>query len=59
MVSALSWMFGAGFAPLAALLLSTWFGLFAAGLYLLSGAVCTLISLALARQIALQPKGQD
>jgi MFS family permease len=58
-VSALSWMFGAGFAPLAALLLSTWFGLFAAGLYLLSGAVCTLISLALARQISLQPKGHD
>lgn len=59
MVSALSWMFGAGFAPLAALLLSTWFGLFAAGLYLLSGAVCTLIALALARQISLQPKGHD
>ncbi len=58
-VSALSWMFGAGFAPLAALLLSTWFGLFAAGLYLLSGAVCTLIALALARQISLQPKGHD
>ncbi|SUA99479.1 Inner membrane metabolite transport protein yhjE [Pannonibacter phragmitetus] len=54
-VSALSWMFGAGFAPLCALLLSTWFGLFAAGLYLLSGAVCTLLSLAVARQIALQP----
>ncbi|KND17427.1 arabinose ABC transporter permease [Pannonibacter phragmitetus] len=55
-VSALSWMFGAGFAPLCALLLSTWFGLFAAGLYLLSGAVCTLLSLAVARQIALQPR---
>ncbi|THV10009.1 MFS transporter [Rhizobium rhizophilum] len=59
MVSALSWMFGAGFAPLAALLLSTWFGLFAAGLYLLSGAICTLISLAIVRQISLQPKGQE
>ena len=57
-VSALSWMFGAGFAPLCALLLSTWFGLFAAGLYLLSGAVCTLLSLAVARQIALQPRGE-
>jgi MFS family permease len=55
-VSALSWMFGAGFAPLCALLLSTWFGLYAAGLYLLSGAVCTLLSLAVARQIALQPR---
>lgn len=59
MVSALSWMFGAGFAPLAALLLSTWFGLYAAGLYLLSGAVCTLIALALVRQISLQPKAQE
>lgn len=59
MVSALSWMFGAGFAPLAALLLSTWFGLFAAGLYLLSGAICTLVSLAIVRQISLQPKGQE
>jgi MFS family permease len=58
-VSALAWMFGAGFAPLSALLLSTWFGLYAAGLYLLSGAICTLISLALARQISLQPKGQE
>ncbi|MFN4168134.1 MAG: MFS transporter [Pannonibacter phragmitetus] len=57
-VSALSWMFGAGFAPLCALLLSTWFGLFAAGLYLLSGAVCTLLSLAVARQIALQPRAE-
>ncbi|QLF68915.1 MFS transporter [Peteryoungia desertarenae] len=58
-VSALAWMFGAGFAPLSALLLSTWFGLFAAGLYLLSGAICTLLSLAVARQIALHPKAQD
>lgn len=57
-VSALSWMFGAGFAPLCALLLSTWFGLYAAGLYLLSGAVCTLLSLAVARQIALHPRGE-
>lgn len=57
-VSALSWMFGAGFAPLCALLLSTWFGLYAAGLYLLSGAVCTLLSLAVARQIALQPRAE-
>ena len=58
-VSALAWMFGAGFAPLSALLLSTWFGLFAAGLYLLSGAVCSLISLALVRQISLRPKAQE
>ncbi|MBO3761390.1 MFS transporter [Ciceribacter sp. L1K22] len=55
-VSALSWMFGAGFAPLCALLLSTWFGLYAAGLYLLSGAICTLLSLAVVRQVSLRPK---
>ncbi|PYE85107.1 MFS transporter [Pseudoroseicyclus aestuarii] len=44
-VSDLSWLFGAGFAPLTALLLTHWFGLPAAGLYLLSGAICTLIAL--------------
>ncbi|MCC7254009.1 MFS transporter [Hyphomicrobium sp.] len=41
----LAWLFGAGFAPLAALLLSTHFGLISAGAYLLSGAVCTVIAL--------------
>lgn len=40
--SDLAWLFGAGFAPLAALLLSTQFGLISAGAYLLSGAVCTV-----------------
>lgn len=44
-VSDLAWMFGAGFAPLTALLLTAWFGLFAAGVYLLSGAVCSLLAL--------------
>nr|WP_029371710.1 MFS transporter [Paracoccus sp. TRP] len=44
-VSDLAWMFGAGFAPLTALLLSTWLGLSAAGLYLLSGAVCSVIAI--------------
>ncbi len=44
-VSDLAWLFGAGLAPLTALLLTTWFGLPAAGLYLLSGSVCTLIAL--------------
>lgn len=43
--SDLAWLFGAGFAPLAALLLSTNFGLISAGAYLLSGAVCTVIAL--------------
>jgi MFS family permease len=45
LVSDLAWLFGAGFAPLAALILSTTFGLFASGFYLLSGAVCTLLAL--------------
>ena len=41
----LAWLFGAGFAPLAALLLATHFGLISAGAYLLSGAVWTLLAL--------------
>ncbi|KRW93743.1 MFS transporter [Paracoccus sp. MKU1] len=44
-VSDLAWMFGAGFAPLTALLLSTWLGLSAAGLYLLSGAICSTVAI--------------
>lgn len=48
----LAWLFGAGFAPLAALLLSTNFGLISAGAYLLSGAVCTLIALWLSDRFA-------
>ncbi|NUS20106.1 MAG: MFS transporter, partial [Mesorhizobium sp.] len=48
--SDLAWMFGAGFAPLAALLLAGTFGLIAAGAYLLSGAACTLIALWIDRQ---------
>jgi MFS family permease len=47
--SDLAWMFGAGFAPLAALLLAGNFGLIAAGAYLLSGAICTLLALWVAR----------
>ncbi|ARC35050.1 MFS transporter (plasmid) [Paracoccus yeei] len=50
-VSDLAWLFGAGFAPLAALALSSWLGLPAAGLYLLSGAVCTVLALRFARRI--------
>lgn len=38
----LSWIFGAAFAPLVALSLSQSFGLWTAGLYLLSGALVTL-----------------
>ncbi|WP_267395128.1 MULTISPECIES: MFS transporter [unclassified Sphingomonas] len=44
-----AWFIGAGFAPLAALLLARNFGLVAVGGYLLSGALCTLAALALNR----------
>jgi MFS family permease len=48
----LAWLFGAGFAPLAALLLSSRFGLAASGAYLFSGAVFTLIALGLNKELA-------
>lgn len=48
----LAWLFGAGFAPLAALLLSTHFGLISAGAYLLSGAICTVIALWVSDRLA-------
>ena len=40
-----AWLVGAGFAPLVALFLASRFGLWAVGLYLLSGAVATLVAL--------------
>lgn len=45
--SDLSWLLGAGFAPIVALFLSSRFDLTFAGYYLLSGAVCTLLALAI------------
>jgi MFS family permease len=45
LTSDLAWLFGAGFAPLVALLLASHFGLVSSGLYLLSGALGTLIAL--------------
>jgi len=45
LTSDLSWLIGAGFAPLVALGLSSRFGLGWVSAYLLSGAVCTLASL--------------
>ncbi len=48
----LAWLFGAGFAPLAALLLTSNLGLAASGAYLFSGAVFTLIALGLNKQLA-------
>lgn len=41
----LAWLFGAGFAPLVALILSSQFGLIASGAYLLSGALVTMLVL--------------
>ena len=41
----LAWLIGAAFAPLVALALSREFGLGAVSVYLLSGAVCTLLAL--------------
>ncbi|MFN4095437.1 MAG: MFS transporter [Sphingomonas sp.] len=51
LTSDLAWLFGAGFAPLAALWLSAEFGLLAAGAYLLSGAIGTLVALWLNREL--------
>ncbi|WP_338466398.1 MFS transporter [Novosphingobium sp. ZN18A2] len=51
LTSDLAWLFGAGFAPLAALLLASNFGLIAAGGYLLSGAVLTLVALAVNKEL--------
>lgn len=50
LTSDLAWLFGAGFAPLVALLLASRFGLVSSGLYLLSGAISTLIALVLSRR---------
>ncbi len=47
----LAWLFGAGFAPLVALLLASRLGLMSSGAYLLSGAICTLVALRTSRQI--------
>ena len=52
LTSDLAWLFGAGFAPLAALLLATQFGLIAAGGYLLSGAIATLVALGINKELA-------
>jgi MFS family permease len=51
LTSDLAWLFGAGFAPLFALWISAQFGLIAAGLYLASGAVCTIVALWLNREL--------
>ena len=45
LTSDFAWLFGAGFAPLVALYLAQRYGLAMVGVYLLSGAVCTLAAL--------------
>lgn len=52
LTSDLAWLFGAGFAPLVALLLASQLGLAAAGGYLLSGALATLIALRVNKELA-------
>ncbi|MCW3796335.1 MFS transporter [Sphingomonas sp. BN140010] len=51
-VSNSAWFIGAGFAPLVALFLASKVGLWAVGLYLLSGVVCTLAALGINREWA-------
>jgi MFS family permease len=50
----LAWLIGAGFAPMVALWLSANYGLLAAGGYLLSGALATLIALWFNRELGKQ-----
>ena len=50
LTSDLAWLFGAGFAPLVALLLATNSASSPSGAYLLSGAFCTLLALWLSGQ---------
>ncbi|WBH17233.1 MFS transporter [Sphingomonas radiodurans] len=47
-----AWLIGAGFAPLVALFLASRFGLWSVGVYLLSGAICTLGALAINKEWA-------
>lgn len=49
-----AWLIGAAFAPLVALYLSAQFGLVAVSLYLLSGALCTLLALRTNRWLSLR-----
>ena len=51
LTSDLAWLLGAGFAPLVALGMSAYFGLAWAGVYLLSGAACTLVALGINKAI--------
>jgi len=54
LTSDLAWLIGAGFAPLVALGFSSRFGLGAVGVYLFSGAVCTLLALWINKRLSLR-----
>jgi MFS family permease len=54
LTSDLAWLVGAGFAPLVALGVGVRFGLAYVGLYLLSGAVCSLAALSLNRRLEIR-----
>ncbi|MBO9710285.1 MAG: MFS transporter [Caulobacter sp.] len=58
LTSDLSWLIGAGFAPLAALALASLWGLPAIGLYLASGAIATLIALTIDRRQRLKAEAK-
>ncbi|TWF58375.1 MFS transporter [Neorhizobium alkalisoli] len=51
LTSDLSWLVGAGFAPLVALGLASQFGIIFIGGYLISGAICTILVLMLSRAL--------
>ncbi|MCM8732026.1 MFS transporter [Hephaestia sp. GCM10023244] len=61
LTSDIAWLFGAGFAPFWALVLAAYFGILAAGLYLLSGAIATLAVLWISKTLAVDnfQKSQD
>jgi MFS family permease len=54
LTSDLAWLIGAAFAPLVALGLCAHFGLAFVGVYLLSGAVCTMVALGVNRMLKLR-----
>jgi MFS family permease len=55
----MSWLLGAAFAPAIALFLSSRFGLVSVSVYLLSGAVCTLLALRLNKRLRTAAVVQD
>jgi MFS family permease len=55
----LAWLLGAAFAPVVALFLSSRFGLVSLSVYLLSGAVCTLLALRVNKRLRAAAVVQD